>query len=132
VTDPDPQPAHHDDYAFFRRVNLKPAGLVLTKLIVKRWGSELVVELDYEPWGDNRHFHLEFHQCRDTQWHVFGEQGYDDFDQLDLEILGFDIGEADYQRRAVILTVDIVEILVWYKTLDIQEVTSFDKSSASL
>lgn len=100
---------------------------LITKVIVSKWGNEVLIECVYNP-EERVPYVMLFQDCREIRWNVYHPE---DVQDLEADIFGITLGEGAHRKPAVITT-DIFDISILYGSFSIHKGKPEEYSQQSL
>ncbi len=106
-------------YEIFEKLNVKPAGIFISKIEIASWGQELILSCLYNPPDEDKLFQVHFKQCEKIHWEMMDPDANLQREVV-ADVLGFDLGQDRYLEDAIIHTTDF-EIGVVYREVIVQK-----------
>jgi hypothetical protein len=100
-------------------LDVRIGNLAVSNIRQDKWGSTVTVECIYSYPPEEKTFKLVFKNCRAIQWYILKTTAEMEAHPV-AQVITHDLGQANYQRTARIVTVT-VEIIISYEELVVEK-----------
>jgi len=101
----------------FRLLDVRPAGVLISKFQVTDWGRTVKVECLYDP-DDPKPFAIIFRHVREFHWEWLQEPSDELHDSAD--VIAIQLGQGKYKELAVVHTLEF-ELRVSYQEVELRK-----------
>ncbi len=98
----------------YQFLDVGPYTSLVTDVLIRKWGSEVLVSCLYDPLGASKSYQVLFTDCTHLRWEVHSPEYVKD---SEADVIGFEL--ISVARDHALIHTDIFELAIWYGSYEV-------------